>query len=211
MPRRLIQEMEGLLDEDSPHLLVAEVRRLARESGLDLEVGPSLDDALLLSETFVDSLDFEQLDEGLRDSWRWVLGKMWKVAKGAAKVAVKAKVGLFVVPALAGPYLLYKGAQATKWGVNKALKKLRGYDGGSGELLRGDEPFTLGDVTFHPMSQNRWRAMLPGRYAMVVKYKPDAEAFTCEIEGRKLGNYWNEDELGYAVQVALSAVRDEPS
>lgn len=53
-------------------MLVAEVRRLARESGLDLETGTTLAAANELTAAFVESEDFEQLDEELQASWRWV-------------------------------------------------------------------------------------------------------------------------------------------
>lgn len=207
---RLREEMQALTE--SPHMLVDEVRRLARVSGLELEVGHSLAEALTVAEAYVDSVEFEELDEGLRDAWRWALGKMWKLAKATTKVSAKAVAATFVLPALAGPYLLAKGSQGAARGIKKALKKLNAPpEGGSGELLRGDEPFTIGDIAFHPLSQNRWRAMLPGRYEMIVKYKPNVAAFTAEVEGRKLGNYWNEDDLSYAVHVALAAIADEPS
>jgi len=205
---RLREEMQALTE--SPHMLVDEVRRLARASGLDLEVGHSLSEALIVAEAYVDSVDFEELDEGLRDAWRWVLGKMWRATKTVTKASAKAVAATFVLPALAGPYLLAKGTKAAVRGLKK-LRNTAPPEGGSGELLRGDEPFTIGDIGFHPLSQNRWRAMLPGRYEMIVKYKPNVSAFTAEVEGRKLGNYWNEDDLGYAVQVALAAIADEPS
>lgn len=204
MSRGVLEEMEELLNEERPDMLVTETRRLARDYDLELPVGANVEQALALAEAFVDSPDFEQLDEGVREAWRWVLRKM----KGVVKTSIKATVGAFVVPAVLGPAAFVKG---TAWGAKKVLKKLRSYEGGSGELLRGDEPFTLGNVAFHPQSQNRWRAVLPGRFELIVRYRPNQGTFQCALEGRPVGGHWNEDDLGYAVQMAVAmTVEPEP-
>jgi hypothetical protein len=82
--------------------------------------------------------------------------------------------------------------------------------GGSAEKLKGDEPFTIGDVTFHPHPGNRWRAFLPGRYRMIVRYRPNQGTFSCSLEGRPIGGQWDDDDLGYAVQMAFAMIADEP-
>lgn len=188
---------------ESVDMLVTEVRRLSRDADLDMPRDATLQQALMVAECFVGSDEFMSLDEGVRDAWQWVLKKMWRVAK----VTAKAKTAAFVLPAIVGPIAAYRAA---RWGASKAIKKLRGYTGGSGELLRGEVAFMLGDVAFHPVSQNRWRAMLPGRYEMLIRYRPSSLSFSCEVEGRTLGGYWAEDDLGYAVQLALTAIREEP-
>lgn len=201
MPRGVLEEMTELLDEERPHMLVTEVRRLCREVDLELPAGADIEQAIIVAETFVDSEDFEQLDEGVREAWRWVLKKMWKVTKGVAK----AKAAIFIAPAIIGPAAFLKG---TAWGTKKVLKALtkgnQGPQGGSGELLRGDEPFTIGDVTFHPRSANMWRAVLPGRYEVLVKHRPNQGTFQLSLEGQPVGGHWDEDDLGYALQMAVA-------
>lgn len=200
--RRVANEMRDLLGDERPDMLVSEVRKLARDTGLELPEGAGIEQAHSLAESYVDSDEFEQLDEGVREAWRWVLRALEKTAHVAGKTAVAAAtVGAKVV---AGALNTTNGLLRFAMHGKSALKT------GSTALLSGDEPFTIGDVGFRPMNANRWKAVLPGRYKMIVKHRPKQGTFTCSLEGQPVGGQWDDDDLAYAVQMAFAMIADEP-
>jgi hypothetical protein len=199
--RSIVNEMHGLLQEE-PDVLLAEVRGLFREAGVELPAEANLADANAIIEVVVQAEEFEQLDEVLKRLFKGAGKLLWK----AAKISAKVKIAL-IAPMMLGPVLTYKLAKYV------LRKKTPGSDGGSGELLRTAEPFTIGDAAFHPYGTDRWRARLVGGYQMNLRYRPKTQTFEAEVDGHPLGS-WQEDDLGYAVHAALmvaqSAEVDEP-